>query len=152
MEAIHRFKYAKKTSLARPLGSLVRETFMRFWGTDSVDLMVPVPLHLKRLRERGFNQAYLMTRAWAKDEDFSLDGLALCRTRWTKPQTTLSRKERQRNVKGAFAVACAERIEGKRILVVDDVYTTGSTVNECAQVLMKAGARWVDVLTLARAV
>lgn len=152
MEAMHLFKYAKKASLSKPLGLLTRETFFRFWDNDSVDLVVPVPLHVKRLRERGFNQAHLLIRRWAKEEGISFDGLALFRSRWTEPQTTLSRAERQKNIKGAFSVVSPQNIKGKRILLVDDVYTTGSTVNECAKVLAKADAEFVDVLTLARAV
>ena len=152
MEAIHRFKYGKKTSLSRPLSTLASETFFQYWSADAIDLIVPVPLHVKRLRERGFNQAYLLMRRWAKQEGFSVDPLTLLRTRWTQPQTRLSRKERQKNIKRAFAVKNPEKIRGKKILLVDDVYTTGSTVNECARVLIKAGAELVDVLTLARGV
>jgi competence protein ComFC len=82
----------------------------------------------------------------------AFDGLTLSRSRWTEPQTALSRKERKKNIKGAFLVKHPERIRGKKIVLVDDVYTTGSTVNECARVLMKEGAALVDVLTLARAI
>jgi ComF family protein len=152
MEAIHMFKYGKKTSLCRPLGLLARETFFRFWDVSAIDLLVPVSLHVKRLRERGFNQAHLLIRRWAKEEEIPFDGRALSRDRWTEPQTSLSRTERQKNIRGAFSVRHSEQIKGRKILLVDDVYTTGATVNECARVLMKAGAQRVDVLTLARAV
>lgn len=151
MEAIHRFKYAKRVSFSRPLSVLVREAFFRFWDVNSIDLIVSVPLHMKRLRERGFNQSFLLIRRWAKQEGLAFDGLTLSRSRWTEPQTALSRKERQKNIKGAFAVKDPEKIVGQKILLVDDVYTTGSTVNECARVLMEASAQVVDVLTLARA-
>ena len=107
---------------------------------------------MKRLRERGFNQSFLLVRRWAKQEGLPFDGLTLSRSRWTEPQTALSRKERQKNIKGAFAVKDPDKIVGQKLLLVDDVYTTGSTVNECARVLMEAGAEFVDVLTLARAV
>ena len=152
MEAIHRLKYGRHTSLAQPLSALLRETFFQCWDVTTVDLLVPVPLHLRRLRQRGFNQAYLLIRRWAKQDGIAIDGLTLSRSRWTEPQTALSRKERKKNIKGAFAVKRPETIRGKQIVLVDDVYTTGSTVNECARVLMKAGAALVDVLTLARAV
>nr|MBW1795956.1 ComF family protein [Deltaproteobacteria bacterium] len=152
MEAIHLLKYRKKTSISRPLSALARETFFRFWDINTIDLLVSVPLHVKRLRERGFNQAHLLIRRWAKQEGISLDGLTLSRSRWTEPQTSLSRAERRKNIKGAFSVRHPERIKGRKVLLVDDVYTTGATVNECARVLMKAGAEFVDVLTLARAV
>ena len=152
MESIHMLKYRKKSSLARPLSALARETFFQFWDVDEIDLLVSVPLHVKRLRERGFNQAYLLIRSWAKKDGITLDGLTLCRSRRTEPQTTLSRPERRKNIKGAFSLQHSEKIRGRKILLVDDVYTTGATVNECARVLMKAGAEFVDVLTLARAV
>ena len=152
MEAIHRFKYAKRVSFSRPLSALVREAFFRFWDVNSIDLIVSVPLHMKRLQERGFNQSFLLIRRWAKQEGLPFDGLTLSRSRWTEPQTALSRTERQKNIKGAFDVKDPEKIVGQKILLVDDVYTTGSTVNECARVLMEAGAEFVDVLTLARAV
>ena len=152
MEAIHRLKYGRHTSLSRPLSALLREIFFQCWDVTTVDLLVPVPLHLKRLRQRGFNQAHLLIRRWAKQDGIAFDGLTLLRSRWTEPQTALSRKERKKNIKGAFVVQHRETIRGKKIVLVDDVYTTGSTVNECARVLMKAGAALVDVLTLARAV
>jgi ComF family protein len=152
MEAVHRLKYGRHTSLSRPLSALVRKTFLECWDGTTVDLLIPVPLHLKRLRQRGFNQAHLLIRRWAKHDGIPFDGLTLLRNRWTEPQTALSRKERKKNIKDAFLIKYRERIRGKKIVLVDDVYTTGSTVNECARVLMKAGAELVDVLTLARAV
>lgn len=152
MEAIHRLKFGRHTSLSRPLSALLRETFFQYWDVTTVDLLVPVPLHLKRLRQRGFNQAHLLIRRWAKQDGITFDGLTLSRSRWTEPQTALSRKERKKNIKGAFLIKHRETIRGKKIVLVDDVYTTGSTVNECALVLIKAGAALVDVLTLARAV
>jgi ComF family protein len=152
MEAIHLLKYRKKTSLSRPLSALARETFVQFWDINAIDLLVSVPLHVKRLRERGFNQAHLLIRRWAKQDGIPLDGLTLSRSRWTAPQTTLRRGERRKNIKGAFSVRHPKRIKGRKVLLVDDVYTTGATVNECARVLMKAGAEFVDVLTLARAI
>jgi ComF family protein len=152
LEAIHRFKYGGTLSLARPLAALVRDAFLRSWDMNTIDLLVPVPLHVTRLRERGFNQAYLLITRWAKREGLCFDGMTLWRRRRTEPQTGLSRKERWRNMRGAFAVRKPETVQEKRILLVDDVFTTGATVNACAQVLMDVGAASVDVLTLARAV
>jgi ComF family protein len=152
MEGIHRLKYGGKTSLSRPLGALAKDTFCKFWDSGGIDLILPVPLHIKRLRERGFNQAHLVNKKWAEMEGIPFDGFTLSRSRWTKPQTSLTRAERRRNVKGAFSLRCAEKVKGLSILLVDDVFTTGATVNECARVLVKAGAASVDVLTLARAV
>jgi len=111
---------------------------------------VPVPLHLKRLRQRGFNQAILLGEIFAKKWGTPLSRNNLQRIRWTEPQVNLGAHERAVNVKGAFAVDSVKELSGKRILLVDDVYTTGSTVKECCRVLLKAGAAEVAVLTVAR--
>ncbi|MDG4475500.1 ComF family protein [Thiovibrio frasassiensis] len=113
------------------------------------DWIVPVPLHPKRLRERGFNQALLLARAFfPKDRRITHD--LLVRTRVTEPQTRFNGKARRTNLKNAFGVVKPQHIPGKKILLIDDVFTTGTTVNECARVLKKAGAADVMVLTLAR--
>lgn len=151
MEAIHSFKYGKKTGLAIPLGKLLRETFFRFWDSQSIDMVIPVPLHIERLRTRGFNQALLLFSWWAEAANIPCNLRAIKRLHKTVPQTHLSKKERKKNIRGAFELRFPETIKGKRILLVDDVYTTGATVNECARVLIKGGATAVDILTLARA-
>ena len=118
---------------------------------DGCDVVIPVPLHRARLRWRGFNQSALIGAAVARRIGRPLDVGSLVRTRATPPQTMRDRKERARNVRGAFAVRRPARIAGRQILLVDDVMTTGATVDECARILKVAGARRVDVLTLARA-
>jgi ComF family protein len=160
MAAIHCFKYKGKIQLARPLGTLLFAAFNNFWDKMSIDLIVPVPLHVKKLRMRGFNPSFLLVKDWVRIAEFlhvgfpdiPVDLNVLSRTRWTEPQTGLGRKERLANIKNAFNISNDSKITGKRILLVDDVYTTGATVNECAKVLLKGGAGHVDVLTLARAV
>jgi len=111
--------------------------------------VVPVPLHGRRLAWRGFNQSSELGRAVARALGAPLLDRALRRTRYTVPQTQLDRKERQANIKGAFA-AVPDMVRGRRILLVDDVYTTGATLGECARTLKRAGAAGVDVLVLAR--
>jgi len=158
-KAIHSFKYKGKIQMARPFGMFLFTFFNRFWDMKNIDLILPVPLHLKRLRARGFNQAYLLVRNWkrlAMDlkiemPDITISRNVLLRSRWTEPQTGLGRKKRMKNIKNAFKVVDCSMIEEKRILLVDDVFTTGATVNECAKTLMDGGAKRVDVLTLARA-
>jgi len=115
-------------------------------------LIIPVPLHRRRLKERGFNQSVILAREVARAHSIHLDFETLKRTIHTKPQTGLGRKQRSANVKGAFEVADRERVKGERVVLIDDVYTTGSTVRECARVLVKNGVEEVAVLTLARAV
>lgn len=158
-KAIHCFKYRGKIQMARPFGMLLFAAFIRFWDIKNIDLIVPVPLHLKRLKARGFNQAYLLVKNWKKlaassgmeASDITVDRNVLVRSRWTEPQTGLGRKKRMKNIKNAFKVNDCSRIAGGRILLIDDVLTTGATVNECAKTLISDGAKRVDVLTLARA-
>lgn len=160
MAVIHRFKYAGKTRLAKPLGRLVLGAYLRYWHHQKVDLILPVPLHPKKMRQRGFNQSYLLMDTWKSISKPMVGELGtipvktdvLVRNKATSPQTGLGRKPRLANIKGAFTVRFPEEVFGKRVLLVDDVYTTGATVNECAKMLLKAGAQTVDVLTVARAV
>lgn len=113
---------------------------------------MPVPLHPKRLRWRGFNQSILLAREVSRAYSVPMDPFSLRRVRETPPQTELNEEERRRNVRGAFALAPGRSIERRNVLLVDDVYTSGATVNECVRTLRKSGARKVFVLTLARAV
>ena len=115
-------------------------------------LVMPVPLHSKRLRERGFNQAVILAREIAGMFTIPLDFLTLKRYIHTEPQIHLGKKERASNVRGAFNVTKQDRVRKQKIVLVDDVYTTGSTVKECCRVLMENNAEEVAVLTLARAV
>ena len=148
MSIMHAYKYGGKVQLAGPLSKLLTAVFEHHWQPDAIDLVLPIPLHPTRFRERGFNQAYLLVRSWgdivARD--------ILQRKRPTSPQTGLGRKERLRNVRGAFAVRDPLSVKNKRILLVDDVYTTGATVKECARMLKKCNAAQVDILTVGRAV
>lgn len=151
-ELIHAFKYRNKTNLRRPLALLTAAYLTEFVASRSADMIVPVPLHVRRLRSRGFNQAVLLGELLAREWRLPLARRALCRVRWTEPQITLSADERRANVRGAFAVTDGAAMEGKRVLLLDDVLTTGSTVEECSRVLKRAGAAEVTVVTVARAV
>jgi len=158
MAVIHSFKYGEKVGLSTPLSILLLNAYHRFWHDRPMDVVVPVPLFGRRHRKRGFNQVYLAVKYWEDRQwqsvlpgSLSVEREALQRARSTPPQTGLGRKNRLKNVKGAFGLGIPDRIQKKRILLVDDVYTTGATVNECARILLKGGAEVVDVLTLARA-
>jgi ComF family protein len=150
MTAIHRFKYGGKSYLADSLGPLLSE-FAKSWiQKPDGFLTVPVPLHKKRLRERGFNQSLLLAKHVACELHTALDFLSLRRVRYTLPQTGLGKEERRKNVRGAFMLENPEVFKDKPILLVDDVATTGNTLNECSRVLRKAGCKDIFCLVLAR--
>lgn len=149
-QAIQQFKYHRDLSVGKMLADLAASQYP--FGAESYDVIIPVPLHLERLRWRGFNQAVILSRSIGTTHNIMVDPFLLERSRPTVPQTQLTGKERRTNVKGAFTIAAANTVKGKRILLVDDVYTSGATVHECAETLMGAGAQSVDVFTLARAV
>jgi ComF family protein len=152
LEAIHKFKYQGKIAVGKIMGRLMAEYDYPSLSLSEFTLIIPVPLHVKRLRERGFNQSVILAREIAKKFLIPLDFLTLKRYIYTNSQIHLGKKEREENVRGAFEVTHPEKISDKKIILVDDVYTTGSTVKECTRVLMKNGATSVAVLTLARVV
>ena len=144
---IHALKYGHQLAVAK-------------WGADHIapilsdsgqtyDRLFPLPLHVDRLRERGFNQSAEIARNLQNSIKFRVDRSSLRRTRHTPSQADLPHKERQRNVRGAFE--CVTDLTGQRVLLVDDVLTTGATANECARVLKLHGASSVTVAVLARA-
>jgi ComF family protein len=147
---VHGLKYEDRLDLARWMGG-----WMARAGADLVreaDVVVPVPLHWQRLWRRRFNQSAQLAGAVAERAGKPFAPLALIRIRQTRQQVGLSAKERDRNVRGAFRVPEGERmaIAGRRVLLVDDVYTTGATVKAATRALLRAGATAVDVLTFAR--
>ncbi len=148
LQAIHAFKYKGKVTLAPALGRLAAEASV---FSANPGLVVPVPLHKKRLKERGFNQSLLLAREISKSFSVPLDYSNLIRAKATEQQVNLSAEERKRNVAGAFEVKDRGAFKGKRVLLVDDVYTTGATIRECSKALKGAGAK-VFVITLARAI
>jgi ComF family protein len=146
-EAIHLFKYRPVRSLGKPLAVWMAEQVRM---TVPLDLAMPVPLHRKRLRQRGFNQALLLAHGFSERFSVPLRYDNLMRLRSTRPQVELTGQERRENVQGAFGLVRPAEVQEKRVLLIDDVFTTGATMNECARVLKEAGAAYVAVLTLAR--
>jgi ComF family protein len=149
-DALHLFKYRLQRRLANTLGVIMTERLPALAAAWQYDFIMPVPLHPRRLRSRGFNQALCLAAALAGEVRVPLDRFNLRRVRWTASQVGLTVRERAANVRDAFAVSRPEALRGKCVLLIDDIYTSGSTVNECSRVLIGAGAEAVDVLTLAR--
>lgn len=146
-KAIKRLKFRGKTSLAAVLGDIMSKNI----PPGEFDCIIPVPLHKNRFKERGFNQSELLARAISKRYDIPLYTDVLLRDKETKHQFDLSREERFRNVQGAFDIKMNEKISGQRILVVDDIYTTGATINESSRLLYLNGAKKVYAACLSRA-
>lgn len=143
---IKRFKFDGKLHLARLLGGLMAERFER--GGANPELIIPVPLHRSRLRERGFNQALELSRPIAGKLGIAVDYQSCVRTRQTSAQSLLPVKERHTNVKGAFSVT--RPITARHVAIIDDVMTTGHTLAEVARVLRKSGVERIEVWVLAR--
>ena len=146
-EAIHSFKFEDQSYLYRPLFKYMMET-VRTYGLHDVDLVVPVPVHFRKEAMRGYNQAYLLAKPISMAIGKPLGRKCLVKKRWTPDQNTLSAYARKSNLKDSFRVKNGESIRGGKILLVDDILTTGSTLRECARTLKQAGAREVVALTL----
>lgn len=149
-ELIHRFKYSGEVWLAEPLGDFLDHGWEdpRLVG-EGIDAIVPVPLHKLRKREREYNQAEILGKSLARRKKMVFFD-ALERTRYTTTQTRMDREGRMQNLRDAFRLRQNAQVQGKHLLLVDDVFTTGSTLDECARVLIKGGAKSVRALTVAR--
>ncbi len=145
-DAIHQFKFNQQIGLDRPLGTMLNSSL----PVDSeFDLIVPVPLHTRRLRQRSYNQSLLLARELTRLRGFPSVADLLIKTEETVSQQDLSARDRERNLSKVFQVL--RPLQGERILLVDDVMTTGSTVRACSQVLLAAGGKEVEVAVVGRA-
>jgi ComF family protein len=151
-KAIIDLKFGCRREMVPALVNCILNADQTFPDHMNIDMVIPVPLHPKRTRERGFNQAIDLARPLARKRKTPLLYDSLIRTRPTAPQVGLSTYQRKANVKGAFSVRKSGPLKNKNIFLVDDIYTTGNTINECAKVLKKAGVEKVYAVTAARAV
>ena len=142
---VQSYKYAHRLSLGSYLGKQLAAACNKLVA----DLIIPLPLHPERLRERGFNQALELARPLSKALHIPIDATSCTRTRNTPAQANLAWREREKNIRGAFH--CSADFGGKQLLLIDDVMTTGASLNECARTLKLHGANSVTVLVLARA-
>ncbi len=145
---IYRFKYSGHTYLARTMGTMMAHKLMQ--EGIPIDIILPVPLYIGKEKERGFNQATLLSKYISKEANIPLELDVLIRIKNTKVMHTLNKRQRQENVRDAFKVTKEGVILNKHILLVDDIFTTGSTVNACSNLLLSFGAETVTVLTFAR--
>ena len=147
---VHALKYANADYLARYMGRLMGREFAQYPELSEAEVLVPVPLFPKRCRRRGYNQSELLARALAETIGLPVNTAALARVRDTVSQTTLGREGRLANMSGAFLCTRPAELKGKVVLLVDDVATTGATLEGCAQALRAAGAKKVYAYTFAR--
>lgn len=149
---VHRLKYQARLEFSDTMGRAMLASYCRDGESARADVVVPVPLYSARKRQRGFNQSDLLGKFMARALGIKFAPGALKRTRPTQTQTHLKKGQRRRNVEGAFICRRKKLVAGKRVLLIDDVYTTGSTINECARMLKLAGAESVECMAYARAV
>lgn len=147
--ALIKFKYYAAMDLAGFFSELLEEAFTRHFDPAEFDVMLPMPMHPRRLFVRGFNQVTVMAERLSQKTGVPLDRVSLEKVKDTPPQVGLTRAARRKNLQGAFGIAPGRSIEGRRILIVDDVFTTGSSIEEASRTVMRARAKSVSVLVLA---
>jgi competence protein ComFC len=147
-EAIHSFKFHSRKDVGKRLVHIIEEKIASF--SDRFDCILPIPVTEKRLRERGFNQSFIIGDEISKISGKPIYHSVLCKVKETMDQFSLHRDQRRKNVKGVFAARNAERVKAKRVLLVDDLFTTGYTAKEASRVLKKAGVRSTLFFALAR--
>ena len=151
VEIVHRFKYQREFAFLAWMSDEMARVYQEQFAPLDFDLIIPVPLHWQRLLKRGYNQSQLLARFLAKKINLPLASSVLVRTQNTPPQVGLSRNQREKNLKKAFLVKKPSWIQGKKVLLIDDVITTGATIQEASKTLKRAGAELVGVLAFARA-
>ena len=149
IKLVHQLKFNEKLAYSRLLGSMLADAVIRY-GAELPDCILPVPLYKKRLRQRGFNQSLELARPIANTFNIPLDVQSVKRALDTQSQTGLNKKQRRKNIRGAFQIV--QPLNAQHIAIIDDVVTTTSTVNELARILKRAGAERVDIWSIARAV
>lgn len=149
-ERLIKFKFHQKAYIYKSFVNFLikNKKICRF--LKSYDIIIPVPIHYNRKVTRGYNQSALISKSIAKQLYLNYDEKVLLKKVNNKPQSTKNKQERKMNVIGAYYIKNKERIFNKKVLLIDDIYTTGSTANECAKVLKIAGAKYIDVLTIAK--
>ncbi len=143
--AITRFKFHASLFNVRPIAEFLIDAFNRHYADESIDVILPIPIHRKRLIERGFNQVITLSKKLSNSTGIPIERTSLIKRKHTKPQVGLPRSKRILNLKNAFEVSKPEKISGKRVLIIDDVSTTGATVSEAAKAVRKAGAAYTAV-------
>ncbi|MDD5491382.1 MAG: ComF family protein [bacterium] len=148
-EAIQAFKYNRRSCLGTELGELMFKSYQRYFSQFTIDTMIPIPLHKKQSHKRQYNQSEILAVNLGKAAGIPVFPKTLSRIKETRPQYALNKRERADNIRNAFQIRKGANLPGAKVLVIDDICTTGSTINECARVLKQAGATEVHGLVLA---
>ena len=149
-EKIIEYKFGEKAYLYKTFARIMLKSEKAYGILKNYDIIIPVPIHKKRKLQRGYNQTELIAREIAKNINVTLQTNVLIKTKNTEVQSLLTKRQRSQNVKNAYNTRNTERIKDKKIILFDDIYTTGSTVRECSKTLKKAGAKEILVLTVAK--
>lgn len=149
-EKIIQYKFGDKAYMNNTFAKIILKNEKICGLLKKYDIIIPVPIHKKRKAQRGYNQTQLIANKISKCLNIKLCNNVLVKNKNTIAQSKLNKKKRVQNIKGAFKILNSEKIKGKDILLLDDIYTTGSTANECSKILKKAGAKTVGVLTIAK--
>lgn len=149
-EKIIQYKFQDKSYIYNTFAKIILKNEKVCGLLKKYDIIIPVPIHRKRKLQRGYNQTQLIAKETAKNIDIKLCDDVLVKSKNTIAQSKLNKNKRKQNIKNAFKVLNLEKIQGKNILLFDDIFTTGSTVNECSKILKKVGAKTVGVLTIAK--
>lgn len=150
-DLIHELKYYGRSVLGKKMGQALVELLAEHEDFAAADYLIPVPLHRRKLRERGYNQSLILAQAVGRVSGIPLLDQVLKRVRYTRPQAQLNSEQRAKNVLNAFSVRRGIHLPDKTVILVDDVLTTGNTLNECARACRSVGVKHVFALTVARA-
>ncbi len=144
------YKFSEKSYLYKTFTNFIikNERFCEI--IKSYDIIIPVPISKKRSKERGYNQSYLIAKEIGKYFDIRVENKCLIKHKNIVEQSKLGKEERQKNIVGVYSLKESYKVQDKRILLIDDIYTTGSTANECCKTLLKANIKFVDILTVAK--
>lgn len=148
-ERILAYKFNEKTYMHKTLGKIILNDEKIYSFLKKYDIILPVPLYKNKKWERGYNQTELIAKDLAKDLQIELNNKILQKIKNTKVQSTLTKLERTKNIKDAFIVVDKHYVENKKVIIFDDIYTTGSTLNECSRILKEAKAKEIAILTIA---
>ena len=149
-DKILQYKFEDKAYIYKTFAKIVLKNKKVCGLLKKYDIIIPVPIHKKRKLQRGYNQTQLIAKEISKNIDIKLCNNVLIKNKNTIAQSKLNKNKRKQNIKGAFKVLNVQNIQGKNVLLFDDIYTTGSTANECSKILKEAGAKTVGVLTIAK--